>query len=59
MSRFAALKRQQRDVAAATALAEPSQATPSRIRKPERSANSAAGEPVVTSPAGEAEAARR
>ena len=43
MSRFAALKRQQRDVTAAPAVArraglnrrvEPSQATPSRIRKP-------------------------
>ena len=33
MSRFAALKRQQRDVAP-TVLAEPSQETPGRIRKP-------------------------
>jgi hypothetical protein len=34
MTRFAALKRQQRDVTAAPPLAEPSQATPSRVRKP-------------------------
>ena len=33
MSRFAGLKQQQRDVATAAALAEPSQVTPSRIRK--------------------------
>lgn len=33
MNRFAALKRQQRDVPAAP-LTEPSQATPSRVRKP-------------------------
>ena len=34
MSRFAGLKRQQRDVATAAAVAEPSQVAPSRIRKP-------------------------
>ena len=34
MSRFAGLKRQQRGVTPAAALAESSQATPSRIRKP-------------------------
>ncbi len=34
MSRFAGLKQQQRDVATAAALTEPSQGMPNRIRKP-------------------------